>query len=746
MSQVLRAVAVTDSAEARRRLIFGALMLYSAESIPLRERALEAAVLAALVGSTAGNPLRNGDVQRNLRAGIGNIDVRPEVIRNTLEQLAASGLVGKGALRQKDVYYLTESGNARTGAGASESRNLFEPVLSEILEHAGDDIDKTQATTVLEEFICTAFARFGASIAGFLAGRRPQFANSLELSVTFDEIAAKNLVPSESLESLKARCMRIFRSRSASTSRLMLHLTQGYCFAQLLGADHVDFNPIAEEAFRASVFYCDTNVLIAGLLPGSRGQAFAEILAIARRVGAELRVTRATVDETRHTAGNRLATLERIANTVPTEVGVLSSDEFVEHFYELRKENPQLTPAEFLAPFDSIADIARDRWGLVVEEVLEESLLEDADTAGIAEAIQAAALASRGWKKSAPVLHHDVAHLELVRQTRYKNPKTWFLTRDGTLLGAATEIAHNGNPDARPLCFAMLGFLQSISPFVSNPGEESALADFFSGLLREQLFVTEKLFDDRELALIVETHADVMAMPPEQVVLAVDYVKKHILRGEPYKREMVPVVALELRKFISANVEEREAALRALAEEHRDKYQATRLVMMKERALREEYEGRLQKAEDDRDQARSTASARGEEVEEVRRSSLAREARLRVAIWTGLCVIAGIVVGQLAPAIINWVATKDWSHHHWASHVASIGFRLVAFGLLLLPLMRIIPRRFKRDFRTAIKASLIIAWLWLSGVQSSKAVGELADLAGLALFGVLFLTERDPNT
>ena len=310
-------------------------------------------------------------------------------------------------------------------------------------------------------------------------------------------------------------------------------------------------------------------------------------------------MTRATIDETRHTAMEKLATLEKIAATVPNEVGKLSADEFVTHFYDLRGENPALTPSEFLADFESIGSVVRDRWGILLEEVTEDSLLEGADATEIAEIVQDATVANRGYKKNDHVLRHDVAHLELVRRARGTAPKTWFLTRDGALISAAADLARkDGTPD-RPLCFGMLGFLQSISPFVSSSGEDNALANFFSALLTEQVFVPEKLFDDRELALIAETHAEVMAMPPDQVVLAVDYVKRHILKGDRYRTETVPIVALELRKFLSANTEEKQRALQAVADENKDRYQTARRQMMRERQLREEYENRLQRTEDE---------------------------------------------------------------------------------------------------------------------------------------------------
>lgn len=742
-----------DPVEEKRRLIFGALMLYSAEAIPLRERALEAAVLAGLVGSTADRPMKNGDLQRLLRAGIGEIDLRPEVIRETLNRLIAKDLVRSFERMLKPVYHLTEIGEARTRQGTSEVHSLFEPVMVEILADGDDGLDKAQAAAVSKEFICTAFARYGSSIANDLVGRRTRFANSVELSITFDEIAARRFVPSGARESLKVRCLAIFRAKSLAAHRLILHLTQGYCFAQLLGADRATFNPITDEAFKASVFYLDTNVLFAGLLPGDNGAAFGEVLGIARRVGAELRVTRATIDETRHTAAEKLATLTKIVEgAVPDEVGERSSDEFVAHFYTARQSKPSLQPSEFLANFHDVAVVARGRWGVVVEEATEEAMLEGIDIEGIGAFIQAATVAARGWPKSLHVLRHDVAHLSLIRSSRNALQKTWFLTRDNSLISAAEELARAG-ADARPLCFGLLGFLQSISPFVTTSTEDSVLANFFSGLLTDQIFVPEKLFDDRELALISETHSDVMTMPPEQVVVAVDYVKRHVLKGERYNTEKIPVVALELRKYLSANTEDRRRAMQSVADEATQKYEVARQTMLRERALREDYERRLQRAEDDLEKSSAVTSAQQEAIEKIKRAQTteiegfrqrdrARDLRQRrllavvvgVAAWLGLRHYGDVVT---AGAGSIWHLAPD------SLRAAAVVLRFLKVGFLIMPILLFIPRNKNRpEIQTALVALVVIAWLTLAGVQLSSTVSGLSNAATIALYVALFFAEK----
>jgi hypothetical protein len=587
-----------------------------------------------------------------------------------------------------------------------------------------------------------------------MAGRKPHFANSIELSIAFDEIAARHFVPSDCRESLRVRCLGVFRHSSLATHRLILHLTQGYCFAQLLGVDRGTFNPMMEEAFRGSVFYLDTNVLFAGLLPGDKGEAFAEILAIARRIGAELRVTRATIDETRHTAAEKLATLEKIVGTVPDEVGELSTDEFVSHFYDLRRTNPALRPSEFLADFEAIATVARDRWGVVLEELTEDALLIGVDVEEMGSVVQATTIGIRGWPKSQHVLRHDIAHLNLVRDARKATPKTWFLTRDGSLISAAEDLARQGGPDTRPLCFQMLGFLQSISPFVSSSTEDNVLANFFSGLLTEQIFVPEKLFDDRELALISETHGDVMAMPPDQVIMAVDYVKRHVLKGERYNAEKIPMVALELRKFLTANTEDRQRALQALADANNEKYETTRQAMLRERALREEYERRLEKAEDEFEGAKAGFTAQQEAIDQIQRTQKEEIAKLQVRETTRnkrdrrillsvMSVAAGSILGYFSEPLALWIAAGLHLDPKMAA-MLPLGIGFIKVGLLLAPLLFFIPAlKGNQQIRTALIALVVILWLWLAGVQASPTLGEVSNAATVALYITLFLTVRE---
>ena len=111
-----------------------------------------------------------------------------------------------------------------------------------------------------------------------------------------------------------------------------------------------------------------------------------------------------------------------------------------------------------------------------------------------------------------------------------------------------------------PLCYSLIGFLQSVSPFLIAGQEEQQIADIFAALLEEQLLPHEQLFNMKELVLLVEMHQDVIATPKENLISAVDYVKSTVLRGRTYRVEHHAEVALGLRSFLVSSGDEQAAS------------------------------------------------------------------------------------------------------------------------------------------------------------------------------------------
>src|SRR5437868_12431313 len=94
------------SIEEKRQVLYSSLLRYTAEVVPLRERALDRVVLGALIGSTEEEPFRVGKIQENLHFGSNAPEIRNNAIQETLRRLEAQDKVRHELLRERHAYYL----------------------------------------------------------------------------------------------------------------------------------------------------------------------------------------------------------------------------------------------------------------------------------------------------------------------------------------------------------------------------------------------------------------------------------------------------------------------------------------------------------------------------------------------------------------------------------------------------------------------------------------------------------------
>ena len=242
---------------------------------------------------------------------------------------------------------------------------------------------------------------------------------------------------------------------------LKFRLTQGYYVAQLLEYNSSDFNPISEDAFRDAVFYIDTNVIIGKILSDDIAQLIDELVKISQALGICLRVTRATIDEARNAASSRLDDLDGVLTSVPIELLQKSDDQFLKAFLALRHQDPRFTPQEFLARFDAIPQLLTEL-GIELQESTIDEIVGTRDLSRECKLIGHAAERIRRRPKHPRACLHDAGHFVLVQKERLQKKKAWFLTRDKTLNHAAVEL----DKEHPPFCFPLLGFIQSVSPFL----------------------------------------------------------------------------------------------------------------------------------------------------------------------------------------------------------------------------------------------------------------------------------------
>jgi hypothetical protein len=301
----------------KRQSLYAAMLRFAPEAGSLRDRVLDRLVLVALLGTSEEDPFRVGTVRENIQFGANTAALRTDIIQNALDRLINERLVEQTDLHKRHAYYLTAKGVGKINQASESAAALFEPVVDGMLSDTSSLCTYELGSTVCRRFISECFARFGQEIAKAITGEltREELVGTINVGAAFQAAIVDLPLSPEAIGSLEARCVRFIRSTERRDEELKFNLTQGFFVAQLLGLDSAQFNPIADEAFRGSVFYLDTNVILAPLLSSEAEPFFDEVVRIAERLGIELRVSRATIDETRWVTSERLEDLETVVET-----------------------------------------------------------------------------------------------------------------------------------------------------------------------------------------------------------------------------------------------------------------------------------------------------------------------------------------------------------------------------------------------------------------------------------------------
>ncbi|MGC2698476.1 MAG: hypothetical protein WA738_22025 [Candidatus Angelobacter sp.] len=714
----------------RQQTVYASLLRFAPETIPLRQRLVDRLVLASLENSTEAKPKRMGAIQAAIQFGSNSPNLRIELIQETLQRLIAQGKIKQTEVRKRSAYYVDQKGREEIASVYDSAADLFAPILAKLQLDADVSLRTEIAKVVYKNFICECFSRFGTQIARNVAREidSDSLLQAIELEEAFQVALVGVSLSSQALESLRARCFRFIRSADPEETKLKFALAQGFYLAHLLGVGSTSFNPVAEDAFAHSVFYLDSNILFVGLLSSfDHLHLFEETVKIARRIGIELRVTRATIDEIRRVAADKKRQLAETLERVPQQLVDRARDSILEAFLERRENQSTLTVEEFFRPFDQLTDTVLNRWGVQVHDQSADELIADRDVSVVTNTLQQQVVKFRKRQKGPSVLRHDIAHYLLVNDSRQQEPKTWFLTLDRSMIATASVLAGRNE---QPFCFNMLGFLQAISPFVTSESEQASLADLFNRLMGDQFFSNDKMFDMQELMLLSRMHEDVMSTPPEQLVLAFDFIKNNILRGKQYTIEDYPKVALELRKFLTCSDDKRRHNL-AIQLKH-----VTTIAARLERQLSAALEAQQVADSESRKLSRAAEEYHKENdklanencslsssIRKLATDNTTLDARLnrwakRVGISAcGIATLVGSGLMIFAPGFVTTLS-KSWHAVMFGKSLAAIGICLVLASAVWLLRGMNLPENIK----LGTLVLLMIASIKLSGIASVETL------------------------
>ena len=719
----------------QRQILYAALLRYSPETGSLRDRALDRFVLVALLGSSESEPMTTSQVQSITVLAPKSPGLRTDVIEETLDRLVNSRRVATTPGSPGTSYYLTNLGKQHTDEATESAAELFRPVLKRMLQHTDALFSAKDGETVCRTFISECFARFGHQIAKAVAGdlREDGTFGGADVNGAFEAAIQKVSLSHEAIQTLRSRCNRFLRSMEPEDKDLRFRLAQSYYVVQLLELSPHDFNPLADDAFSGAVFYLDTNIVLDAIKSDDFAERFHELVSASNSLDIELRVTGATLDEALTVASRRIQDIEKVISTLPRKLFERTKDDFFLAFRAAGEADPSITPADFLRRFEELPSFLRDL-NVTIDERRAEEIVNGRDVERQCRIVSDAAEHVRGSGKSDAVSLHDVCHFLLAQEERKNGRKSWFLTRDSTLSHAAVQLA----PNELPFCFPLVAFLQSVSPFLESPSARHSLVDIFSAVLEGEVgdLSGRSLFDMSELRLISELHADVLSVPTDQLIPALDYVKSNLLKGRSYRREDHTSVALEIRKFLTSSAHEKQQELFAQIERQKQQF-ATEHT---KRSDAEQYAERL-RAEVDRLTEAVDAAEFRDAARDRNQKILAAALALLGVVFASFCWWFDTdVSGRIVNALPN-VATDS-------GPLVALTIRMLgafAFVSSVIPSLSRLPKRSHRQLGYTIAVAIAIGAADLFGLPSIKAIS--AYLAFAAPIGsiILFFVERRPN-
>jgi hypothetical protein len=402
--QEIKRIFISSPTDHRRQALFAALLKFSPEALPLRERILDRVVLNGLLGSSLSQPFTIDRIQQKLLFGYEAPIIPREDLEETLARLSTLNKIERNILSHPSTYYIRQNANSDLDQAYESGQRMLENVISRMIKDTSHLITPETAKFVFQTFIFECFSRFGRKIARGIVGqvRSEELLSLSDLTEAFDvaintpipseiksssslspetlEIAvsldlddidalplplqrplsmftARHMLSFETLELLRSRCTNFIKSNEIHDHQLKFLLTQGYYLAQLLGLEDRAFNPIIEQAFHGTVLYLDIDVLISILLSSIKEESkSSKIIGIANRLGIQLFVTRFAISQIKQIAITKINDIKKISQNIPDEISLKSNDEFLITYIEAKKRTRDATVEEVFWMFEGLEE------------------------------------------------------------------------------------------------------------------------------------------------------------------------------------------------------------------------------------------------------------------------------------------------------------------------------------------------------------------------------------------------------
>ena len=522
-----------------------------------REKATDAIVERGIFHCSQDKPCSEEDISNSI-ASLGLMNgLRRNELTASLKRLCQDNK----AENKHGKYLLHKERVANQELDITGANYRLELIVKRVYQPIIDRQNKPILTKFFLEFISMIFARFGEQWIKSLCGQAlpKDFLKESDIESIFSNLANKHCLPKPDRKNIKRLSFQFLMETDPDYGYLKFTLAQSFYITKILGID-TPIDLLSQEIFSNSVFYLDTNIIFASLLPVSRHNVtFKELLRICKKINIELYVSRITNIEVDKVVSYLERDASGLFDEIPENITPKVRGTFFETYIEEKKKNKAFHVSDLFKPFHELKETLKSAFSLdIVDDQDFDKLYQDAEKDERLQSVfnfKSIEIRNRGKGKDS--LIHDIFHYFLIDKMRQEGKKkSWFLTIDTSLPHVAVSLQKDGDT---PFCFTLDALMQCFSPFITTEQDTSDFSEIFSKLISNQLFPSSKLFDVRDFTFFNDIGVKMRELSPDDIEEALTHIKNHILKGKVYSHSDFDKVAYEVKKLFSGRADKDEA-------------------------------------------------------------------------------------------------------------------------------------------------------------------------------------------
>lgn len=513
MNDYLEAVAI------KRSVLLGARIRFSPSGAIVRQQAIERIIEQNLVSAEGSKGLTENQLRELITLGGKMPVLRAFDVKTGLDSLIQSGRVRKITNRGKRRYVLSEEVKQEIQQILSESEERNRNAINALFGTAPGGAERYEKAFL--RLLCLVFSKLSEVYVQTIAMRQApeDLVEHKSLSSSIDKVLKSERVPDAN--AFQYGVNRFFRESSPQFDQLKWNMTQNFYVAKALGIDD-SADLLSSDVFKDASLYCDTNVLIAGLMPENRHHnSFQELAKACKGIRMELKVAHNTVKELRGVINAHASLLRKVYNNIPSETQPKVRDFLFEAYLAEKETVPELSLDDFLVHFQKPLQTLRSSFGLIEEDdKWFDDIARDQATKRLAKDLVRQYVEMRGRPKLERAAVHDAVLLQWVARENTDNRKSWVVTLDVTLAKWNAQQIEKG---FRAITLDAL--LQWMTPMMSGLADEGKLAEIFAEVIRYHLLPKDMFFQLRDFQVFAEMGIETKQLPADDVEACIREIK-----------------------------------------------------------------------------------------------------------------------------------------------------------------------------------------------------------------------------